>query len=122
MQRGPAQDDQRVGGVAQVDRDVEPGWQGLAHLVGDHAVPAVDEQVGDRPVEVEHHRPRLGQHLLQSAAAGGRFGGHGWYGRAMVAQMLLNQRAASFRCRLPLLSGSVVAVWWNSSVSLPVGS
>src|SRR6476619_4086008 len=88
---------------------------GCAHLVGDGLVTALDEQVGDRAVEVQKDRPggrKDGGHLIVA--------GHGWYGRTMVVQTLSNQRVASATYWPPAESGSPSAAWWNSRVSLPI--
>ena len=87
--RRPAQDDEGVVGVEHVRRGLAVGGERLPHPVGDHAVAAVDEQVGDWAVEVEQDRPGRGEDGGQPRV------GHGCHGRAMVVQMLSNHRLAS---------------------------
>jgi hypothetical protein len=60
----PAQDHQRVGCIAKFRGNVEVRRQRLAHLVGNHRVAAIDEQVGDGAVEVEKDRPGLAEDAL----------------------------------------------------------
>jgi len=81
----------------KVDRNVEASRRGLAHLVGDYPVPAVDEYVSDRTIEVEHHQPGLGEHLLQGGAGAAGSAVMASTAGAIVALMLLNQRDASVR-------------------------
>ena len=89
VSRRPPQDDEWVVGVEHFGWRLAVGGERLTHPVGDHAVAAIDEQVGDGAVEVEQDRPGRSENGGQPRV------GHGCHGRAMVVQMLSNHRLAS---------------------------